>query len=41
MGVYAKATPLRMLGVAIFVALSMTVIGGVQLKLRIPMEITR
>lgn len=41
MGMHVKVTPMRMLGVAIFVALSMTVIGGVQLKLRISMEITR
>lgn len=28
MGMHIKATPMRMLGVAVFVALSMTVIGG-------------
>lgn len=28
MGMHIKATPMRMLGVAIFVALSMTAIGG-------------
>ena len=28
MGMHIKATPMRMLGVAIFAALSMTVIGG-------------
>lgn len=28
MGMHIKATPMRMLGVAVFAALSMTVIGG-------------